>query len=344
MTETYKIKLKGKVQKKNLRKNILNIFLNLKINGEIENKKDGSVEIFLQKENKIEEDFFLNLKKYLEIHKIEVTDFSWQEIKLDKKFGNFKINYKNFLDRILSNFHEKILLFFRKKENIFLPKHIAIIPDGNRRYAKKKKKNLDFVFSNIFKSFDEIFSFIESKFFFEDFYFTLWVFSTENWKRSDDEIKSVMKTIFKFIDFLEKRNSSFVFHTIGREDRIDKKLLEKINSLKEKTKNNKTKINFVLALDYGGIDEALRSVNKILNSDHKKVDEKILLENLDNKNIPDIDLLIRTSGEKRLSGFMPLKSLYAEIYFIKKLFPEFKLKDFKKAVKNFNKRERRFGK
>ena len=175
-------------------------------------------------------------------------------------------------------------------------------------------------------------------------YISFWGFSTENWKRDKKEVDIIFKILDNALDefeeeFLEKK---IRFRHFGRKDRISKKLLVKIKKLEEKTKNFK-EFNVQLCLDYGGRDELLRTMNKLLKGKKKKIDEQTFSNSLDSQGVPDPDLIIRTSGEQRLSGLMPFQAIYAELYFTKKNFPDFDKKELRKAVKEFGRRKRRFG-
>lgn len=224
-----------------------------------------------------------------------------------------------------------------------IPKHVAIIPDGNRRWARNKgligtkghKKAAEY--DNVLSILDETKK-LKTKF------LSIWGFSTENWKRSKTEIKIIFHLILKITRKLRKdaHKNKTRFRFFGRRDRIPKKLREELENLEKETKKYK-EFNVQLCLDYGGRDEIVRAVNKILKEKKKKIDEKSFEKYLDSSGIPDPDLIIRTSGEKRISGFMPFQSAYSELYFVEKNFPDFGGKDIRKAINEFGKRKRRFG-
>ncbi len=219
-------------------------------------------------------------------------------------------------------------------------KHIAIIPDGNRRWAKENKTSVRIAYENAI-------DYIKTKKIIESAikegvkFFSIWGFSTENWKRSETEKEAIFNTIFKAIESFEKRmdKDKYKFLCIGRRDRIPKYLAIKIKTLEENTKDF-DRITIVLAIDYGGRDEIIRAIN---NSKGKAVDEEKFRKLLDTKDIPDPDIIIRTGGEKRLSGFMPFQAAYSELFFTEKLFPDFSVKDLKRAIDEFRQRKRRFG-
>ena len=229
------------------------------------------------------------------------------------------------------------------KERIIVLQHVAIIPDGNRRWAKKHgltrwishRKAGDY--NNLILLFNEAKN-LDIK------YLSIWGFSTENWKRTKTEVNEILKVISKGIDDATEKadENRTCFKHIGRKDRLPKDLIRKLENLEQVTK--KFKSNFVLlCLDYGGRDETIRTVNKLLNKKLKKINEKKFPSYLDTAGIPNPDLIIRTGGEKRLSGFMPYQSDYAELYFTDVYFPDFRPKELKEAVEEFSRRQRRFG-
>ncbi len=219
-----------------------------------------------------------------------------------------------------------------------IPKHVVIIPDGNRRWAKRRglistkgheKAGTYSSFKSLFREAQRLG--IE--------YLSTWGFSTENWKRSKQEVSIILKIVENLLDeFLKDKTIDFRMIHIGRKDRLPKSLVEKMDKLERQTKNYKTTL--ILALDYGGQDEIIRAIKKS-NKQGLTIDN--FYKQLDTSEIPNPDLIIRTGGEQRLSGFMPYQSVYSELYFTKKLFPSFKPKDLRKAVKKYSKRSRRFG-
>ncbi len=224
-----------------------------------------------------------------------------------------------------------------------IPLHVAIIPDGNRRWAKGKglKETAGHVMSGSYKNMKELFSAAKDL---GVRFVSIWGFSTENWKRSDGEKKVLFDVILKGLNgFIENAEKEKVgFRAIGRRDRLPEKVLKKILELEEKTAKFKD-FTAVLCIDYGGRDEIVRAANKIVKHG-LEVDAGEFGNFLDTKGIPDVELIIRTGGEQRLSGFMPFQSVYAEIYFSEVYFPDFKGEELKKAIGDFMERERRFGK
>ena len=227
-------------------------------------------------------------------------------------------------------------------------KHIAIIPDGNRRWAKEKGLAASLGHKKAAK-FQRIKSFIQEAQKQNITHLTMWGFSTENWKRNKLEVAALMNLFENLCqDFLNDELIETIRYVhLGRKDRIPNSLANMLNQLETKTINNNNNtlpITFTLALDYGGEDELIRATNSLKNQ-KQEISSKNLIANLNSSrlNLPFVDLIIRTSGEQRLSGFMPLQSAYAELYFCQKHFPDFNIDDLKKAINWFYTRKRRFG-
>lgn len=232
-----------------------------------------------------------------------------------------------------------------EKEN--LPKHIAIIMDGNRRWAKKQGKPAAFGHKAGAKTLEKIVRYA-NKIGIE--HITVYAFSTENWKRAEDEVSALMMLMQSYLDEYSKRADSenIKVKIIGTKTGLSKKMLKQIDECMERTKNN-TGIVFNIALNYGGREEILHAVKDIA----KEVKEgKISPEDLTEKDIekrlylngqPDPDLLIRTSGEIRLSNFLPWQLSYSEFLFIEKNWPDFTEKDLEEAIEIYQKRTRKFG-
>ncbi len=228
-------------------------------------------------------------------------------------------------------------------KDVILPKHIVLIPDGNRRWAREHGLPLE---EGHRKGFDAV---IETARAAQDWgikYFTIWAFSTENWSRSPSEVRYIMR-LFK--EFIKKSLKEFLAKGVrlihlGRKDRIPKFLRNALEEAEAKTaKNNKFFVN--IALDYGGRDEILRAINKIVSNGYrnKKITESDFEKHLDTNGQPEPDLIIRTSGEKRLSGILPWQAAYAELYFELARLPDFTAEHLKKAILDFSSRQRRFG-
>lgn len=224
-----------------------------------------------------------------------------------------------------------------------IPRHIVIIPDGNRRWAQEKGLPTEVGHQ---KGFDAVMEVARAA---QDWgvnYLTIWAFSTENWKRSTLEVRYLMHLYKEMIKKLLKefvQKGIKVIH-IGRKDRLPKFLLKTLEDAIFKTKDNK---NFVvtIALDYGGRDEIVRAVQKMIAEGKNPNDltENEFSKYLDTNGQPEPDLIIRTSGEQRLSGILPWQSTYAELYFDPTHLPDFTTENLKRAILEFSSRDRRFG-
>jgi undecaprenyl diphosphate synthase len=176
-------------------------------------------------------------------------------------------------------------------------------------------------------------------------YLTLYSFSTENWQRPKEEIKGLME-LLKFLlknEVDELNRNGVSIKAIGKLDYLPNDVKNELFKAIEKTKNN-NKLKLYLALSYGGRQEILDAVNKIINSKLEFVDEGTFRNFLYDPNLPDPDLLIRTSGEYRISNFLLWQISYSEFYFTKTLWPEFRREEFIKAIEDYSKRKRKFGK
>ena len=223
------------------------------------------------------------------------------------------------------------------------PSHVAIIMDGNGRWAIEKglpriaghKAGVN-TLKNIVKKSSEI----KIKF------LTLYAFSSENWNRPESEISDLMELLKLYLNNEAKQllKNDVKLIVIGRRDRLEASIIDKINYLEEKSKNNKG-LNLVIALDYGGREDIRQAFIKILNNYNNESDISLELigKNLMTKNIPDPDLIIRTSGEYRISNFLLWQSAYSEYVFVKCYWPEFNNDEYLKALEEFKSRERRFG-
>ena len=220
------------------------------------------------------------------------------------------------------------------------PKHVAIIMDGNGRWGIKKKKSRNYGHSKGIEVVQEIIKASITK---KINYLTLFAFSTENWKRPISEISFLIKLLSFYID--EKSNEiikqGIKIKIIGNISKFPKKLQNKLNKLQIRTiSNNKIQIN--MALNYGSREEilfALKKINKLKLNVSKKNLEKFLYT----YKMPDPDILIRTGNTKRISNFLLWQSIYTEIFFEKKLWPDFNKYDFYKIINKFNKINRNFG-
>jgi len=225
-----------------------------------------------------------------------------------------------------------------------LPKHIAITMDGNGRWAKAKGKNRAFGHKNGVQSVRET---VESAVENNIEFLTLYAFSTENWLRPKLEVNSLMNLLVSSIISETKTlmKNDIKLMTIGEINKIPKTAKNKLDSVIEKTKNN-SKMSLILAISYSGRWEILNAVKKIIknNVDVNEINEHVFEQYLNTKNVPDPELVIRTSGEHRISNFLLWQIAYSELYFTKILWPDFRKKDFVNAIIEYQKRDRRFGK
>lgn len=225
-----------------------------------------------------------------------------------------------------------------QKENV--PKHIAIIMDGNRRWAKTRGLP-EFEGHRVGEECIE--PIVDSAIELGIKYLTFWAFSTENWYRSKKEVIFLLNLyrhqLNKKVDNFHKKNVRV--NVIGNIEMFPKDIREKTRQWMEKTKNNK-KITVNFALSYGGRDEIIRAINKLPRQ--STITQEEFAKYLDTAGQPDPDLLIRTGGEKRLSGFLLWQLEYAELYFTDVYWPDFSPREFAKAIEDFIQRQRRFGK
>ena len=229
----------------------------------------------------------------------------------------------------------------------YMPKHIAIIMDGNRRWAKAKGKPVSFGHKEGAKTLEKIVRYA-NKIGLE--YITVYAFSTENWKRAEDEVKALMLLLQSYLDDYSKRadTENIRVKILGDISALSEGMQKSIINCMERTKNN-TGVTFNIALNYGGRNEILKAVKEIANQvkegkiDVEDINEETISAHLYTKNEPDPDLVIRTSGELRLSNFLPWQSVYAELLFIQKNWPDFEEEDLDKAIIEYQKRTRKFG-
>ena len=231
------------------------------------------------------------------------------------------------------------------KEN--MPKHIAIIMDGNRRWARAQGKPASFGHKAGAKTLEKIVRYA-NKIGLE--YITVYAFSTENWKRTEEEVSALMMLLQSYLDDYSRRADSenIKVKILGDITALSQGMQKSIINCMERTKNN-TGVTFNIALNYGGRDEILGAVKniakKIQNNEVKIEDitEQMISDNLYTANQPDPDLLIRTSGELRLSNFLPWQLAYTEFLFVDKNWPDFNEKDLDDAIEVYKSRNRKFG-
>ena len=232
----------------------------------------------------------------------------------------------------------------KSNTKLITPEHVAIIMDGNNRWTKKHKLK---GFAGHEKGIDSIQNAVDTAKLFNIKFLTLFSFSSENWSRPQKEVKFLMNLLRKYlsnkINKLMKDNVSVKM--IGEKKKLPKDIVKKIDNYQKLTQKNNG-LNLIFALNYGSRNEIIISVRKIINKFIKKkffINEKSISSNLFTKNIPDPDLLIRTSGEKRLSNFLLWQLAYTELVFLDVLWPDFKKKHFLEALNQYSKRVRRYG-
>lgn len=228
-----------------------------------------------------------------------------------------------------------------------LPAHIAIIMDGNRRWAKAQGKPASFGHKEGAKTLENIVRYankIGIK------YITVYAFSTENWKRTTEEVNALMTLFQSYLDYYSKKADSenIKVKIVGSREGLSEKMKESIENCMERTKSN-TGITFSIALNYGGREELVNAIKEIA---EEVRENKLEIENITEETVnsklytnyaPDPDLLIRTSGEIRLSNFLPWQLVYSEFVFVDKNWPDFKEEDLDLAIEEYQKRTRKFG-
>ena len=231
------------------------------------------------------------------------------------------------------------------KEN--MPRHIAIIMDGNRRWARAKGKDPSYGHKAGAQTLEKIVRYA-NKIGLE--YITVYAFSTENWKRAEDEVSALMLLLQTYLDDYSKRadTENIRVKILGNISALSEGMQKSIAKTVGRTQNN-TVITFNIALNYGGRDEIIKAIKKIAEDVKNEkigiedIDEELVSNNLYTKGMPDPDLLIRTSGELRLSNFLPWQLVYSEFLFIDKNWPDFTEQDLDDAILEYEKRTRKFG-
>ncbi len=233
---------------------------------------------------------------------------------------------------------------FNKKN---MPTHIGIIMDGNRRWAKEKGKPASYGHKEGAKTLEKIVRYA-NKIGLQ--YITVYAFSTENWKRAEEEVKALMMLLQSYLEDYSKRadTENIRVKILGDISTLSNGMQKSIQNCMQRTKDN-TGITFNIALNYGGRDELLKAMKEIAKQVKENVlqiediTENLIANYLYTKGMPDPDLIIRTSGEKRLSGFLTWQSVYTEILVMNKKWPDFKEEDLDEAIIEYQKRTRKFG-
>jgi undecaprenyl diphosphate synthase len=229
-----------------------------------------------------------------------------------------------------------------------LPKHVAIIMDGNGRWAKQQGLLRALGHESGTKS---VKTTIEACAKLGIEFLTLYAFSTENWNRPKLEVETLMKLLIRSLkkELSTLQDNNIKLNAIGNLEKLPKSAQKELQDVIHKTKNN-TRLTLTLALSYGAREEIVNAVRNISNKVKNNIisldsiDDSIINEHLYTQNLPDVDLLIRTSGEHRISNFLLWQIAYAELYFTEILWPDFKEQDLYEAIVSYQKRERRFGK
>ena len=229
-----------------------------------------------------------------------------------------------------------------------IPKHTAIIMDGNGRWAEQKGMPRIFGHQNGVTAVRKI---VEASSKFNIKYLTLFTFSVENWDRPTSEVDTLMGLLVQTLkdEFEDMFKNNIKLNAIGDLDSLPNEVREELYTIIENTKGN-TGMTLTLALSYGGKQEIFKAVKEISEKVKNDIicldnfDDSVINDHLYTNNLPDVDLLIRTSGEKRISNFLLWQIAYAELYFTDVYWPDFTEEDLEKAIVEYQNRERRFGK
>lgn len=235
----------------------------------------------------------------------------------------------------------------RMEEKLKVPTHVAIILDGNGRWAKSKGLPRKMGHVQGGKNVEDMLYVCDDL---GIKYFTVYAFSTENWKRSEDEVAALMTLLRSYLSsgFKKAAKNNVRIRIIGDKTGLAQDIQDTIRDLEEESKNN-TGLQFQIAINYGSRDEIVRMMRKMCDDakdgkiDSSMIDENYVSNHLDTADIPDPDLLIRTSGEQRLSNFLLWQLAYSEFYFADCHWPDFDKNELLKAIDCYNKRDRRFG-
>lgn len=223
------------------------------------------------------------------------------------------------------------------------PKHIGYIVDGNRRWAKNRGLTTA---QGHLAGYNVISDIAKASFDAGAEYVSAYIFSTENWKRSQAEVGNLMTLVMRLFttDLIKLKNDNIKLRILGSRDRLDKKILKAIDKAEAETANN-TGGTLALCFNYGGHQEIVDAVKKIIQSNiaAKDINTAVIEQNLYGPEIPPIDLMVRTSGEQRISNFMLWRVAYSEMIFIDKFWPDMTKQDVIGIIKEYDNRSRRFG-
>ncbi len=234
-----------------------------------------------------------------------------------------------------------------KTYNGNLPCHIGIIMDGNGRWAKKRGLPRKSGHREGAKNLNRIVKYCDRL---GIKYLTVYAFSTENWSRPKSEVDSLMELLMEYLSKADEEfeNYDIKINVLGSRDKLDKNIIKQIDNIIQKTSKNKGLV-LNIAFNYGGRDEIVSAIREIASELHngslklRNINESLVSERLYTKGMPDPDLIIRPSGEKRMSNFLIWQSSYTEFWFSNILWPNFREKHLLKAISEYNKRKRRFG-
>lgn len=224
-----------------------------------------------------------------------------------------------------------------------IPRHIGYIIDGNRRWAKKHGLP---TYEGHLAGYNALKEVALENLALGVEYMSIYIFSTENWSRSQEEIRGLMSLILRLFttdaDMFDKNNVRL--KVLGGRDKLDPKIIKAIDALEARTKDN-TAGTLAICLNYGGQSEIVDAVKEIVRSgvDAEAITADLIAENLYNAEVPPVDLIVRTSGEKRLSNFMLWRAAYSEFLFLDKLWPDMAKEDVTEIINEFARRSRRFG-
>ncbi len=233
------------------------------------------------------------------------------------------------------------------KEGMIIPNHVAIILDGNGRWAKSKGMPRNYGHVQGAKTVEVI---CEEAYRMGIQYLTVYAFSTENWNRPEDEVNALMGLLRNYMKTCLKTaaKNNMCVRIIGDKSRLDEDIRKRMEQLEQATKDN-TGLHFQIAINYGGRDEIVRAMKRLAEEaaegklSAKEITEEKVNAMLDTQGLPDPDLLIRTCNEQRISNFLLWQLAYTELYFTPVAWPDFSKKELEKAVEAYNKRDRRYG-
>jgi undecaprenyl diphosphate synthase len=336
LTKQLIVVVKGRVQGVFFRRGAKKEAERLGLTGYTRNLPEGTVGIVVEGEEQVLKAFLVWCYRGPFFARVTSLSFDWAPA--TRAFQDFNII------RSGGYVPDKIFALKHLKDQFFvpdiLPQHVAIIPDGNRRWAKGKKWQ---AFEGHKQGLENTFALLDEAARLKIPYFTFWGFSTENWKRDSLEVDYLMTLFRNYLGRLRERlfGDQIRFRHFGRRDRLPKDIISSLERLEASTSGFQNG-SLGLALDYGGRDEILRAVNKLKNHPGE-VSEAAFEGALDTRGFPDPDLIIRTSGEQRISGLMPWQGTYSELYFANELFPDFGVPQFQTALADYSRRKRNFG-